>query len=234
MNDSPSGASTGPNSEATGRFIKKAVLLSWLTISYNIIEGLVSVYFGISKESIALAGFGLDSFIEVGSATLVLWRFRSESAGVNATAVLELKKERIATTGISILFLLLALVTFAGSIYKLVNVEYPISTLPGFIVASLSLSFMYFLWYEKRVVALALNSATMMKDAACSMACIKLSVILFAGSLLYLVVPELWWADSVAGLVLSLLIGKEGWDTFQAARSPEFSGGCGCEVKATE
>ena len=218
-------------SETSDRLISKAILLSWLTISYNVIEGIVSVYFGIADESIALAGFGMDSFIEVGSATMVLWRFRSETVAGKASGRLEIEKERIATTVIAILFLLLAFVTVTGSVYKLINMEHPVSTLPGFIIAALSLSFMYFLWYEKKMVAIALNSATMMKDAACSMACIKLSVILFAGSLLYLIAPQLWWADSMAGIGLSFLIGQEGWDTFKAARSPDFSGGCGCDTK---
>jgi len=60
------------------------------------------------------------------------------------------------------------------------------------------------------------------------MACIHLSFVLLAGSLLTIVSPQLWWADAVAALVLGLLIGREGIETVRAARSPTFTGGCGC------
>jgi len=223
------------NEEATpvqDRFVKKAILLSWFTIAFNFVEGLVSIYFGLSEESVALAGFGLDSFIEVGSAFLVLWRFRSETADLNNNPDdglrLGLERERRATYGIGVLFILLSVATAGGAVYKIVLMEPPDTALPGFIISSISLGFMYFLYHSKRSVALVLDSATVMKDAACSMACIKLSAVLFAGSVLYLLFPALWWADSVAAATLAVLIGNEGWETIEAARSPDFSGGCGC------
>lgn len=220
----------GTSSLAPDRFIRRAIFLSWLTIVFNIAEGLVSIYFGVSEESVALAGFGFDSFIEVGSAFLVLWRFRSEAVDDSSGTVtgLGLERERRATYGIGILFLLLSIATAFGAVYKLVRMEPPDTALPGFIISSISLGFMYFLYASKRSVALRLDSATVMKDAACSMACIKLSAVLFAGSLLYILFPVLWWADSVAAASIAVLIGNEGWETIESARSPDFSGGCGC------
>lgn len=69
---------------------------------------------------------------------------------------------------------------------------------------------MFFLWHGKRKVGKVLNSATVLKDAACSLACIKLSVILFLGSLVFLTAPALWWVDALAKILLSYFIGKEG------------------------
>ena len=60
------------------------------------------------------------------------------------------------------------------------------------------------------------------------MACFKLSLILFAGSLLFIINPNLYWADPVCALVLSFFIGKEGVETFNASRKEDFTGGCGC------
>jgi divalent metal cation (Fe/Co/Zn/Cd) transporter len=127
------------------------------------------------------------------------------------------------------LFLLLAIGALAGGAIQLRQHSHPETTLPGLIVSALSLSFMFFLWKAKRNVGQALGSSTVMKDAACSLACIQLSVVLLAGSLLFMLVPSLWWADSVAAIVLSGLIAKEGWETIEAARSEDFAGGgCGC------
>lgn len=205
--------------------IRRAIHLSYFTIGYNCIEGVVSIRFGVGEESVALAGFGIDSLIEVASAALILWRFRGEA---HLSAGLSVDRERRATLGIGVLFLLLAAVTLAASAIQLRNGAHPETTVPGAVISALSLSFMYWLWSAKRKLAQALDSAAMMMDAACSLACIKLSIVLFAGSLFYLAFPSLWWADSAAGIALALLIGKEGWETIEAARRPEFSGGCGC------
>ncbi|CCQ89625.1 Cation efflux protein [Nitrospina gracilis 3/211] len=201
----------------------KAVWLAWFTIGFNLLEGLVSVAFGVEEESFALLGFGLDSFIEVFSATLVLWRFRGEQG---LDAALSLKKERTATLGIGILFLLLGVGTILASSLQWASQARPFTTLPGLLIASVSLSFMFYLWRAKVRVARELDSATMMKDARCSLACIELSAVLFAGSLLFMVSPALWWADSLSAILIGCLILYEGVNTVRAARHDDFSGGC--------
>lgn len=211
--------------EAKAALLKRAVLLSWLTIGYNILEGLVSVYFGLEKDSIALAGFGLDSFIEVASAGVVLWRFQSEMGRHEG---LSLDAERRALSAIGRLFVALGLVTAAGCALKLARHAQPETAVPGALVSVISLSFMFFLWSAKKKVAVGLDSAAMMKDADCSLACIKLSAVLLGGSLVFILLPSLWWADSAAGLVLGGLIGREGVEAIQASRREDFSGGCGC------
>ncbi len=210
-------------------FVSWAVRLAWLTIAYNTVEGVVSIYYGATDMSMALAGFGVDSFIEVGSAILVLWRLRHETMSREGVSI---NAERKATLGIGILFIVLAVITSVGGIYQIVTEGRPDTTLPGFIISTLSLAFMFWLYREKTDVAIRIDSATVMKDARCSLACLKLSAILFAGSIVYLLVPSLWMADSVAAVLLSILIGKEGVETVKNSQSENFSGGCGCEKKS--
>ncbi|MDD5305318.1 MAG: cation transporter [Elusimicrobia bacterium] len=205
--------------------IDRVILLSWFTIAYNLIEGGASIFFGISDGSMALAGFGADSFIEVFSAVLVLWRFRSEAGAASCLAT---ERERRATLGIGALFLLLAAVTAAGAFIQLRDGRHPDTTLPGLVISAISLGFMFFLWRAKSRLARTLDSATVLKDADCSLACIKLSVILFAGSLTFLAHPSLWWSDAAAAALLSVFIGLEGVGTIRAALRPDFAGGCGC------
>ncbi len=207
-------------------WIKRVMWLSGFTVAYNLLEGVVSVGFGVVEESVSLAGFGLDSFIEVASALIVIWRFKGE-AGLGALP--ELERERRATLWIGVLFVTLALVTGLASGLQLWRQEHPETTVPGVVISALSLSFMFYLWNAKKKAGRALDSPTVLRDAACSLACIKLSVTLLLGSLLFAVFPSFWWADATAGGVLALLIAKEGWETIQAARSANFSGGgCGC------
>jgi len=191
-------------------------------VGYNLVEGGVSITFGVADDSVALWGFGLDSLVEVASALVVLWRLRGDLLA-KAT-----ERERRATLAIGGLFLLLAAIVAWGSLAQLVQRHHPDTTLPGMVIAALSLSFMVFLWRSKLRVARELDSAALASDAACSLACIQLSAVLFVGSLLYWALPSLGWVDGAAGLGLALLIAREGVQGIRAARNPDFSGGCGC------
>jgi len=206
-------------------WVSYALFLAVFTVAYNLIEGLVSMGFGWADDSVALFGFGADSFIEVGSALLIVWRLRAEGSGCASTRK---RRERRAAAGIAWLFLLLALGTSLGALLQLAARSHPASTVPGLLVSALSLSFMYGLWRAKRRSAAALDSRALEGDAACSRACMQLSLVLFSGSLLFRIVPALWWADAVAALILALMIGREGWQMLKAARHADFDGGCGC------
>jgi len=198
---------------------RRALWLSGLTILYNLVEGIVSMAFGWADDSLALFGFGADSFIEVASALLVLWKLLGQG---------NLARERRATLGIGWLFAALALGIGGGAALQLAAQRHPPTTLPGLVIAALSLAFMAYLWRAKLRTAKALDSAALAADAACSLACIQLSVVLLGGSLLFLAFPALWWVDGAAALGLALLIGKEGYGMIRAARSDCFTGGCGC------
>ena len=199
--------------------------LAILTIGYNLLEGLAAMGFGWADGSLALFGFGADSFIEVGSALLVLWRLRRDAG---QPAIAQVRRERKATQGIGGLLLALAVGAAGGALLQLAGHGHPATTLPGLVISLVSLSFMYFLWIEKSRAGKALDSRTVKADAACSLACIQLSGVLFGGSLAYLVFPALWWVDAAAALVLAGFIGKEGFQTLRAAGKPDFQGGCGC------
>ena len=220
MNSSPRSSSrTRP------QWLAYARALAIVTIVYNLVEGLVSMGFGWADDSMALFGFGADSFIEVGSALLVLWRLGDKAEGC---ASARLARERRAVLGIGILFFLLALGIAAGAVVQLVSHHHPDTTLPGLLVSLASLGIMAWLWRVKVKAAKALDSRALAGDAACSLACIQLSLVLFAGSLVFLAFPALGWVDGAAALVLAAFIGKEGLESIAAARRPGFTGGCGC------
>ena len=205
--------------------IKLVLWLSYFTIGYNLLEGIISIGFGVSEDSFALAGFGGDSLIEVASAMIVLWRCRQD---FNLGSGLSLQRERIATRGIGILFIVLSILTGLTAAFQLYTKSHPATTLPGIVISLVSLSFMFFLWKNKAALGRELNSATVMKDAACSLACIKLSFILLLGSVVYFYFPQLWWVDAVSCLALSWFIFAEGKGTVQSSMSENFTGGCGC------
>lgn len=221
-----SGAVSPGHDAPRAQWLERARFLAYFTVGYNLVEGLVSMSFGWADESFALFGFGADSFIEVGSALVVLWRLKGE--GAEGCATQRLARERQAALAIGVLFLLLALGTAIGAALQLASLKTPYTTVPGLVVSVVSLGFMFGLWRAKLRAARALDSRTLEGDAACSLACIQLSTVLFTGSLLFLVVPALWWVDGVAALVLAGFIGKEGVQGIRGALKKDFTGGCGC------
>lgn len=203
---------------------QRAIWLARATIAWNVLEGIVAMAFGVADESVALFGFGVDSWIEVGSASVVLWRL-SRPAGCETT---RRSLERRATRWISALFLLLGSTTCLAAGWQLHSGGHPESTISAVVVSVVSLSVMFGLWRAKTAAAAALGSSTLAMDAACSWACIQLSAVLLAGALLFAAFPALWWADAAAALVLGALITREGWAGLSAASREDFQGGCGC------
>jgi len=198
---------------------RRALALAWFTVAFNLLEGAVSVAFGLAEDSVSLWGFGLDSLVEVASAGVVLWRLKGGAVD----------RERTATLAIGVLFLVLAASVLAGSASQFLGRHRPDSSLPGILVALVSLAVMAWLWRAKVATARALDSAALRGDAACSLACIQLSGVLLGGSLVSGLWPALWWADGAAAAVLALLIAREGLAMVRAARRADFQGGCGCD-----
>lgn len=203
---------------------RRARWLAAATVVWNLLEGFVAMGFGWQESSVALFGFGVDSWVEVGSAAIV-YRKLTRAPGCATT---QKKRERSATRKISALFLGLAGFTALGGAAQLASGRHPDSSVPSLIVAAVSLSFMMFLWRAKLATAVALDSRTLKMDAACSRACIQLSAVLLMGSIVFLVAPTLWWADAVAALALAGFIGREGLETWRASGRSDFDGGCGC------
>jgi divalent metal cation (Fe/Co/Zn/Cd) transporter len=200
----------------------QAFFLVGLTIVVNLLEGLAAVHYGTADGSVALWGFGFDSFIEVGSALVVLWRLAG-GAGAKGR-----QRERRATNLIGNLFLFLALGIALGSWASLSGHRAPTTTLPGVVIAALSITAMAILWRWKLRVAHALDSAALANDAACSRACMQLGSILLLGSLASWLFRGLGWLDACAALILALLVAREGLAMVRASRRKDFSGGCGC------
>lgn len=212
-----------PPADPRIRWERLALFLACLTVLYNLLEGGLSIGFGWAERSVALLGFGVDSLVEVGTALLVIWRLRGEH-GARSNLQLERRGVRVA----GLLFLALAAGMAAGSLGQLLRGTHPATTLPGVVIALVSLAVMAALWFAKRRTVQALDSRTLASDLTCMEACMQLSGILLAGSLAYRIAPALWWTDAAAALALAALIAREGVGMIRASRQPDFQGGCGC------
>jgi len=184
--------------------LQRGIDLEYLTLGWNLIEGVVAVASGAISGSVALVGFGIDSFIEMGSGGILLWRLHSERRGANAADV-ERRALRLVGAG----FLLLGAYVAIESLRSLVRREAPEHSLAGICIAVLSLVVMPWLARQKRAAAGKLNSGALHADSRQTSLCAYLSAILLAGLLLNAMLGW-WWADPAAGLLMVPLIAYEG------------------------
>src|SRR5216684_6414860 len=192
--------------------------LEYFTIAWNALEGLVAVVAGAIAGSISLVGFGIDSFIEVTSGSVLLWRM-----SVDADMQRRELNERRALQVVGVCFLFLASYIAYESAMDLWSRRAPEHSIPGIVLACISLVVMPLLTRAKREVGHALGSAAMHADAKQAEFCTYLSAILLAG-LLFNAFFSLWWADPVAALIMVPIIAKEGIEGLQGKACDECSG----------
>ena len=199
--------------------VRRGQRLEYFTIGYNSVEGLVSIVAGVIAGSVSLIGFGLDSVIEVASGVELLWRLHHDLNPSRREQV-----ERITLRIVGWCFVALALYVGYESGYTLIRHEPPERSIPGIIVAAVSVVVMPLLARAKRRVAAAIGSGAMRADSKQADFCTYLSAILLGGLLLNAVLGW-WWADPVAGLVMVPIITKEGID---GIRGKACCDDCGC------
>ncbi|NJW54012.1 cation transporter [Salinimicrobium oceani] len=201
-----------------------ALILSYITIGYNLIEGLVSTFFGASDETLALFGFGLDSFVEVLSGVGIAHMiYRMKRHPVTQRDNFEVTALKI--TGTALYILAAGLVV--GAVLAVINKSEPETTLAGIIIAVLSILTMYFLYREKIKVGEKLESQPIISDAKCTKTCFYLSFILLASSVLY----ELWqipYVDALGSLGIAWYAWKEGKEAWENAKSKSLSCSSDC------
>jgi divalent metal cation (Fe/Co/Zn/Cd) transporter len=183
--------------------------LEYFTIAWNTLEGLIAIVAGAFAGSISLVGFGIDSFIEVTSGSVLLWRM-----SVDAEVYRRELNERRALRIVGICFLFLAAYIAYESASDLWSRRSPEHSIPGIVLACVSLIVMPLLSRAKRKVGRALGSAAMYADAKQTEFCTYLSAILLAGLVLNTLFG-LWWADPVAALIMVPIIAKEGIEGLQ-------------------
>ena len=186
--------------------------LEYFTIAWNVVEGLLAIALGAIAGSISLVGFGLDSFIEVMSGAALLWR-----VSVDADEERRELNERRALRMVGVCFLLLALYITYESVTDLWLKQAPEHSVPGIILACVSLAVMPILSRAKRKVGRELNSVAMQADAKQTDFCVYLSAILVAGLVLNALF-NFWWADPVGALVMVPLIAREGTEALRGEK----------------
>ena len=199
--------------------VRRGQRLEHFTVAYNCLEGLVSVISGLIAGSVSLVGFGLDSAIEVASGAALLWRLHHDLDPSRREQV-----ERITLRIVGWCFIALSAYIAYESASTLIRHEAPERSIPGIVIAAMSVVVMPLLARAKRRVAVGIGSRAMHADSRQTDFCTYLSAILLGGLLLN-AVTGWWWADPVAGLVMVPIIAKEGAN---GLRGKACCQDCGC------
>jgi len=204
---------TDPAKNNINRYWEYALWLALFTIFYNLAEGAVSLYFGVQDETLALFGFGVDSFIEVmsgfGILAMVL-RIRKNTDAPRS----QFERTALRITGTS--FFILAAGLGATAIFNLFMGHKPTTTLPGLIISLISIAIMGLLVMGKRKVGHTLDSSPILADANCTMVCIYMSVVLLVSSLIYHF-TSFGFVDSLGAVGLIYFSVSEGKESFEKA-----------------
>lgn len=182
------------------KLYKKALNLEYFSVGYNVLEGFFSIFFGAHAGSVALIGFGLDSIVESLSGLILIWRLRQHgvcSEGEERTS------ENKAIKFVAATFFLLGTYVLYESAKKLIFKEIPEPSLPGIIIAILSVIVMPILSFRKRDIGMKINSKALVADSKETLTCAFLSVPLLLG-LTTNYFFGFWQADSLVGFLSSL------------------------------
>ena len=184
------------------RLIRRAKLLSWLSLVWMTIEGAVGVIAGLVAGSVALTGFGLDSVIEGAASVIVIWRFTGGRESSDAA-------ERRAQKLVGVSFFLLAPYIAVDAIFTLANSSHPETSWVGVGLAMVSIVLMPLLGRAKASLGAQLGSSATAGEGAQNMLCAYMAAGVLVG-LLANALAGWWWLDPVIGLGIAALAVKEG------------------------
>lgn len=193
--------------------VARALGLEYLTVGWNVAEGVIAVSAAVMAGSVALLGFGIDSFVECASGLVMIWRLHAERRAGHDDARLDALEHRARRLVALSLFLLAAFVVF-DAVDTLRSGERPAFSAVGVGLTSVSLVVMLWLARAKRRAARALGSQAMEADAFQTTACWWLSLAALTGIALNGALGW-WWADPAAALVIAALIAREARDAWQ-------------------
>ncbi len=193
---------------------KRASLLAQITIFYNLIEGMVSVFFGVADETLSLLGFGIDSFVEVLSGIGIWNMVRRMQQNPDANPG-PFEKKALRITGTAFYILGVGLLVTAG--INLYQGHRPETTFWGIVIAVVSIFTMWALIYFKVKVGRQLNSDAILEDANCTKACLYLSFTLLFASVGF-ELTGIGGIDSIGAVLIAIFSFQEGRESFEKSR----------------
>jgi divalent metal cation (Fe/Co/Zn/Cd) transporter len=199
--------------------LRRALLLSGLSIAWNGVMGSAAVYTAFVSGSLSLLGFGADAVIDAVASVALIWRFAVESREPERAARVERTAERV----VGLALIALAVYLVGGSLRSLSQGAHPDPSSASIALLIASLAVLPPLAFAKYRVAIHLASGALRADSVLT----AVAALLAAISLLSLAAAGLfglWWADAIAAVVVGTVLAREGWSSFRVAQTEGLPG----------
>jgi divalent metal cation (Fe/Co/Zn/Cd) transporter len=199
-------AQVAHGSAAYLRLARRAKLLSWASLVYMALEGLVAIVAGIVAGSIALIGFGIDSAIEGFASVVIVWRF-------TGSRTLSHRAEERAQKLVAIQFFILAPYVGIEAVRALINGSHADESIVGIALAASSVVVMPFLGRAKQRIGSRIGSSATASEGKQNLLCAYLAAALLIG-LLGNALFGAWWLDPLVALFIAVVAiqeGREAW-----------------------
>lgn len=190
------------------RLLRRAYRLELLTVGWNLVEGLIAITAAVGAGSVALLGFGIDSFVESASGSVLIWRLQAERRGDHTPTEIRVLDDRAHKLVAVTLFMLAAYVLLDG-LTTLIARQQPEPSIVGIALTAVSIAVMMWLARAKRDAARRLQSRALEADAFQTTACWWLSIIVLAGIGMNALFGW-WWADPLAAIGMAWFLVREG------------------------
>lgn len=195
--------------------LRLGIVIESITIAWMLAEAAIALGAGFAARSASLESFGLDSVIELIGGGVLLWRLWSEQRGADGEALEQRERRSSRIVGWALYALALYIVINAAA--ALLLRTRPEESWAGLGLAIAAVLVMPILWRVKLSVARRIGSDALRADAACSVTCAYMSLILLAGLALTRIFGW-WWADPLASLGLLYFVLHEGHEALEAAK----------------
>jgi divalent metal cation (Fe/Co/Zn/Cd) transporter len=187
-------------------FRKAAFVLVLIGLAWNLLELVVALWAGFRAGSVALLGFGFDSFVELFAGGVLVWRLGSEWSDERE----ENEAEQRALHLVGITFYVLAAYIVGHSLLTLFGfAPRPAESLVGIVLVIASAVVMTILYFWKLSISKKIGSRALHAEATESLVCDIQDLTLLVGLGLNALVGW-WWADPMAALLLVPWLVKEG------------------------
>lgn len=196
------------NNPSINKGIKQGLRLEYFTLSWNIIGVCVLTVAAIRANSVALAGFGLDSLIEILASAVVIWQLK----GINKV------REAKALKMISVAFALLAIYILVQVVRTLANQSHPYASTLGLVWLIITFAVMLLLAFGKFKVGKKINNSVLLTEGKVTLIDAYLAAAVLIGITLNATLGW-WWADPIAGLVIVYYGSKEAREAWLESKS---------------
>ncbi|GMH32247.1 hypothetical protein BSKO_00081 [Bryopsis sp. KO-2023] len=190
---------------ARSLWVRRARHISYVSIAFTLLGGVSGIVIASVSDSVSLLGYALESFVDVFSSVLVLWRFWSDDIEKHEQKRL-FKKEKKASLGIAATLVIIGLVVGTQAAVHLALDEQPNKAAALLAISTISVIVLTILSTIKLKISRALNSPAMKKDAVTSAAVALLSLGILLSAAMNELHPEIWWLDAAFAIIISVLL----------------------------